>query len=273
MKIFSQALSYIIPLFYLAVVLLYYSIFMGRKKALELKSAPILITLLIAHAMEIGSRLLVLRVMPLSTVFDALSFISFSILFIYTLIESSFKNKSSGFLILLFALILKFISSFSYNWEPGTNELLNNPTFAIHASLTVMGYTAISISAIYALMYFIQNRNMKKRLFGIIYRQMPPLAHLERMSIRSVALGVVLLGVGIFLGHLQARNLLGSFWYLDPKVLVTDIIWFIYCVGYILSRILKWRGRWMAYLSLSFYFTLIMSAILIYILSETFHKF
>ena len=161
MKIFSQALSYIIPLFYLAVVLLYYSIFMGRKKALELKSAPILITLLIAHAMEIVSRLLVLRVMPLSTVFDALSFISFSILFIYTLIESSFKNKSSGFLILLFALILKFISSFSYNWEPGTNELLNNPTFAIHASLTVMGYTAISISAIYALMYFIQNRNIR----------------------------------------------------------------------------------------------------------------
>ena len=273
MRFLSQSLSYIIPLFYLAVVLLYYSIFMGRKKALELKSAPILISLLIAHALEIATRLFVLRAMPLSTVFDALSFISFSILFIYTIIESSFKNKTSGFFILLFALILKLISSFSYNWEPGTNELLSTPTFAFHAALTVMGYTSISISAIYALMYIIQNRNMKQKNFGIIYRQMPPLAHLELMSIRSVALGIVLLGAGIFLGHIQARNLLGSFFYLDPKVLGTDIVWLIYISGYFLARALKWRGRWMAYLSMSCFFILIMSATLIYFLSETFHKF
>lgn len=273
MKIVSQILSYLIPLFYLIVVLIYYTIFLGKKKALEFRTTPLLVSLLFAHACEIATRLLTLRTMPLSTVFDALSFFSFSILFIYILIESSIKNRSSGFFIILFAFLLKLISSFSYSWEQSPDELLSNSTFAIHASLTLMGYTAISLSAIYALMYVIQHRNMKKRHFGVIYRQMPSLDYLERMSIRSVAIGVVLLGLGIFLGHVQANRVFGSPWPVDSKVIITDIIWILYFISYLLARTLKWRGTKMAYFSLSGFILLMASSMIVYLLSETFHKF
>ncbi len=273
MKIFSQTLSYILPLLYLGVVYLYYGIFFGKRKSLESKTTPILIALLCAHAVEIATRLLALRAMPLSTVFDGLSFLSFSILFIYVLIESSFKNKSSGLFILLFAFLVKLFSSFSYNWERETSELLGSPTFTIHAFLTLTGCTAITISALYALMYVIQHRNMKKRRFGVIYRQMPPLDYLERMSIRSVALGVMTLGLGIVLGHVETARVFGSSWISDPKVIITDSIWILYTVSYVMARAFKWRGRWMAYLSLSGFLVLMTSGVLVYVVSETFHKF
>jgi len=273
MKAFSQTISYILPVLYLAVVYIYYGIFFGKRKSLESKTTAILIALLTAHAVEIATRLLALKAMPLSTVFDGLSFLAFSVLFIYTLIESSIKNKSSGLFVLLFAFIVKLLSAFSFNWERETSELLSSPTFTIHAFLTLIGCTAITLSALYALMYVIQHRNMKKRHFGVFYRQMPPVSYLERMSIRSVALGVVTLGLGIILGHLETARVFGSSWVSDPKVIITDVIWVLYSVSYLLARIFKWRGRWMAYLSLSGFMVLMTSAILVYVVSETFHKF
>ncbi|NIO00787.1 MAG: hypothetical protein GTO42_01395 [Candidatus Latescibacteria bacterium] len=273
MKQLSQILSYILPVFYLCAVYIYYNIFFGKKKELENKTFPILIALLISHAAEIAIRLSSLRAMPFSTAFDALSFLAFSILFIYLLIESGIKNKASGLFILSFAFLLQLISSFNHTWERETNELLSSPTFAIHASLTVMGYTALSLSAIYALMYIIHHQNMKKRRFGAIYHQMPPLDYLESMSIRSVAIGVILLGVGIFMGHVQASRVLGSFWFADPKVIISDIIWLSYFTSYALARAMKWRGRWMAYLSLSGFLILMTSGVIVFTLTETFHKF
>ena len=273
MKAFSQTLSYILPLLYLGVVYLYYGIFFGKRKSLESKTTPILTALLCAHAVEIATRLLALRAMPLSTVFDGLSFLSFAILFIYILIESSFKNKSSGFFVLLFAFLVKLLSSFSYNWERETNALLSSPTFTIHAFLTLTGCTAIALSALYALMYVIQHRNMKKHRFGVIYRQMPPLDYLERMSIRAVALGVMTLGLGIVLGHVETALVFGSSWISDPKVIITDAIWILYSISYVMARLFRWRGRRMAYLSLSGFLVLMTSGVLVYVVSGTFHKF
>jgi HemX protein len=273
MKLLSQFLSYILPVFYLCAIYIYYVIFSGKRKNLESKTLPILTGLLILHGAEIAIRLASLRVMPFSTAFDALSFLAFSILFIYLIIESSIKNKGSGLFILSFAFVLQLISSFNHTWEAETNELLSSPTFTIHASLTIMGYTALSISAIYALMYIIHHQNMKKRRFGAIYQQMPPLNLLESMSIRSVAIGVILLGLGIFMGHVQANTVLGSFWISDPKVIISDIIWILYAASYALSRALKLRGRWMAYLSVSGYLILITSGIVLFTLTESFHKF
>lgn len=273
MELFSQVLSYLLPVFYLAVIYIYYRIFFGKQKSLESITLPLLLALLAVHALEIIIRLIGLNAMPLSTAFDALSFLAFSILVVYIIIEWTTRNKASGLFILSFAFLAEVISSFNHTWKMETNELLTNPNFAIHASLTVMGYTALSLSAIYALLYIIQHRNMKKRRFGIIYDQLPAITHLEIMSIKSVSIGIVLLGIGLLLGHIQAKTVFGVFWLNDPKVIISDFIWLAYLIGYILARVLHWKGRWMAYLSLSGFLILLVAATVIMMLTESFHKF
>ena len=114
---------------------------------------------------------------------------------------------------------------------------------------------------------------MKSRRFGVIYDQLPALTYLEFMSIRSVAIGIVLLGVGILLGHLQAVKVLGFFWSNDAKVIVTDAIWLLYFSGYILSRLFKWRGRWMAYLSMAGFIILVIGGAAVVLWAKSFHKF
>ena len=273
MKIFSQIISYSLPILYLIVLYVYYLIFLGKYKSLEKKTTPMLVGLLLIHALNMVIRNVALKTIPLSTIFDAFSFLAFSILIVYMILETSLKSRGSGLFILGFAFVLELISTFNHSWEPETNELLQNPVFAVHASMSIMGYTALSLSAIYALMYIVQDHNLKKRNLGTLFMQLPALSYLEKMSVRSVFIGIILLGIGILLGHIMATSLIGSFWPKDVKVVTSDLVWLIYLVGYFLTGRLKWRGEKMAYFSLIGFVVLVIGGLIIINLSESFHAF
>ena len=265
--------SHSLPFLYLGVVFIYYNIFLKKDKRLNRITPYLLIALIVYQGVEIVIRLVTLNVMPFSTAFDALSFLAFSILVVYTIIELSMNHKTSGLFILGFALLLVIASSFSIDWEPETNELLMNPMFIVHAALNLIGYTALSLSAIYALIYIIQNRNMKKRKFNLLFDQMLSLDFLEKMSIRSVAIGIVVLGIGLVLSHYHLYNIFGKFWINDPKVIITDIIWLLYGAGYVISRKMKLPGKYMGYISLIGFLVLVSGGLIFISFVDTFHKF
>lgn len=273
MKTFSLILSYLLPVLYLGTVLLYFNVFLKKKRTYERVTTYFLVGLIVIYSVRAIVRNYALQVVPVSTAFDALSFMAFAILVVYLIIELSFKNKASGFFIVSFAFIVEIVSAFNYNWTPETNELLTTTSFAVHASLNIIGYTALSLSAIYALMYVIQNHNVKKHKFNVLYDQLPPLTHLEMMSIRSVLIGILTMGGGLFLGHLQTHQAFGSFWMPDPKVVITDIIWLAYVIGYSGARLFRWRGRRMAYMALSGFAVLTLGGIVIVLVAESFHEF
>jgi ABC-type uncharacterized transport system permease subunit len=273
MKTLSIFLGYALPVLYLAMVIVYYMIYSGRKRYVVRNTTPFLAILVLIHALEIISRHIVFKTIPLSNLHDSLDFLAFSIAIVYLVIEMTVKNRGSGLFILGLAFVIELISSFNLSYEPETNELLTNPIFAIHASLSIMGYTAMALSAIYALMYIVQNNNLKKRKIGKLFTELPAITYLQKMSTRSVFIGIILLGIGLLLGHIQALELMGSFWPKDMKVIVSDAIWILYLMGYIMLLRNKWRGEKMAYYTISGFLILIAGGLLVIYLSESFHNF
>jgi ABC-type uncharacterized transport system permease subunit len=273
MEALGRVLSYILPVLYLTVIYLYYIIFSGKNKRLAGKTTIILFFLLAIHGAEIIIRNIALNTMPLSTAHDAYSFLAISILFVYMIIEMGLSERGSGLFILSFAFILEVISLSYLSWVPETNELLANPNFAIHASIAIMGYTALSLAAIYALMFLIQKRNLKNRKIGKLFTQLPALNFLERLNVRAIIVGIILLGIGIIFGHRQAYKTIGSYWPNDIKVILSDAIWLIYLLGFLLSRKLNWRGEKVAYYSLTLFIALIVGAAVVIFLSDSFHQF
>jgi ABC-type uncharacterized transport system permease subunit len=209
----------------------------------------------------------------LATKIDALSFLALAIVILILIIESSSKNKTTTIIAVFLSFIIQTISSSLYNWNLTANPLLDNPFYTIHVVLAVLGYSAISISALYAFLYILLNHNIKYHRLGIIYEKLPPLRNLERLSIRSIQIGIITLGLGILIGHLQAKQMLGTYWPMDPKVIYNNIIWFGYFLGHIIAQIYNWRGRWMAYLSILGFGILIFTNIMIIFIEYTFHQF
>jgi ABC-type uncharacterized transport system permease subunit len=130
--------------------------------------------------------------------------------------------------------------------------------------LTILGYTAICISALYALLYIMLNHNIKHHRLGLIYEKLPPLNLLEKMSIRSVQIGILFLGIGILLGHLSNGKM---------KIAFSDFIWFCYFIGYLIAQLKKWRGRWMAYLSLTGFAILVITNISLLFIENSYIQF
>lgn len=275
MKVLSQVISYSLPVLYLLVIYVYYLIFSEKNKSLVNKTTPILLILVVCHLVEIFTRNFALKTMPLSTTHDAYAFIAFSILLVYMISELGLQNRGAGLFILFFSFVLELLSAFNMSWQPETNDLLTNNTFAVHASISITGYTAFSLAAIYALMYIIQNNNLKKRNLGTLFMQLPALTYLEKMSVRSIATGIILLGIGLILGHYMAlvNPQIGVFFPIDIKVIISDAVWVIYLIGFIISMLKRWRGEKMAYMSLYGFIILIVGGGIIIYLSESFHKF
>jgi len=273
MKTLGQALSVLLPVFYMIVVFYYGHIFFGRAKKLEDKSTWILIFLLVIHFAQIIIRAVAIESMPLATKFDALSVLAFILLVVYLIIELTVKNKGTGFFVLMLAFIIQSISSVLYSWDLTHNPLLSNPIYAVHVIFTILGYTAICVSALYALMYVMLNHNIRHHQLGLVYDNLPPLTTLERMSIRSIQIGIISLGFGLLLGHIRAGDVLGTYWPMDVKVIFSDLIWISYALGYLIAQFRKWRGRWMAYLSMAGFGILVFANITIIFFIDTFHQF
>jgi ABC-type uncharacterized transport system permease subunit len=79
--------------------------------------------------------------------------------------------------------------------------------------------------------------------FGIIYRKLPDLQTLEKLSYRSIFLGFIFLTIVILIGYLWLPKTISDFSYYDPKLIITDIVWAIYFVGLLSQRMLRWTGR------------------------------
>ena len=269
----SQIISFLLPACYLIVIVLNAYIFFGRNKKLENTIPYVILSLICFHVFHIVFRGIAINALPVATKMDALSLLALAVISLILIIEMSSENRSS----ILFAVILSFIiqifSSLFYSWKLVPHPLLVNPLYAIHVVLTILGYSAISISALYALLYIMLNHNIKHHRLGVVYEKLPPLRNLERLSIRSVQIGIITLGLGIILGHLQAKEVLGTYWPIDPKVIYNNIIWFGYFLGLVIAQIYKWRGRWMAYLAMAGFVILIFTNIMIIFIENTFHQF
>jgi ABC-type uncharacterized transport system permease subunit len=246
----SQIISLLLPAIYLIVVFLNAYIFFGRNKKLENKVPSMIISLIVIHVIHLIIRGLAIETIPLATKLDALSLLALAIISLILIIEISSDNRTTIFFAVLLSFLIQTISSMFYSWELLPNPLLVNSLYTIHVVLTILGYSAISISALYALLYVMLNHNIKNHRLGIIYEKLPPLRNLERLSIRAVQIGIITLGLGILAGHFQAKEVLGTYWPIDPKVIYNNIIWFCYFLGLVIAQIFKWRGRWMAYLAM-----------------------
>ena len=81
------------------------------------------------------------------------------------------------------------------------------------------------------------------------------------------------MGIGILLGHLQTQEAFGQFFYSDPKVIITDLIWMAYFVVYLAAKFRNWSARIMAYLSIAGFIVLMVGMALVLTLGRSFHEF
>jgi HemX protein len=128
-------------------------------------------------------------------------------------------------------------------------ETVRHPALTFHIFAASAGVALFAIAFGVALMYVLQEREVKGKRFGVLFSRLPPLQSLDQLTQRLVRLGFVVFTVALMAGGFTAKVIWKVGWTLDPQVVTSLIIWVLYG-GLVQLRHAGWHGRRYAVLTM-----------------------
>lgn len=136
---------------------------------------------------------------------------------------------------------------------------------AVHITLAMLGLTAFAIAAALAVLYLVQERQIRRRTFGRLFQRLPSLDALDSSSFRLVAVGFFVYTISLVLG--LVAELRGSDAGVDLRVALAVFAWLLFGIV-IQTRITRgWRGRQAAIMTTAGFVSTI-SVLLVYALQS-----
>ena len=273
MKPFIDTLNVLLPILYIITFIIYsYDFGKGNNKYSNSKRLFLFITLLV-HLSYLLLRTIKFEHPPITNIFEIFTIIAFAIAFSYFILELVTDIRGTGPFIIIFSILFQIISSIFITDEFFVKEVLKNNLLGFHVFTALIGYSAITISAVYGFLYLMLYKEIKTNRFGLIYERMPSLEILERLSFYSLVIGFILLTIAIIIGFIWLPQAFPKFSFVDPKLIGTVLVWVLYGVG-ILSKVLgKWQGKKVVTLSIVGFLITILSTTISNFISQSFHSF
>jgi HemX protein len=269
----SNVFNYSLPIFYFALVWTYGKAFFADKRWAKHVKTPILTGTITLHFLSLADRIIIFRHPPVTTIFEILTVLACSIAVTYLVIELRSQQKETGCFILTIAFIFQLASSVFIKDTPEVPEILRSPLFGAHVSSALIGYAAITIAGAYGLMYLMLYHEMKATRFGVVYKKLPTLESLERMTFTAVKLAFLLLSIAILFGFIWLHRAIANPNYFDPKLIGTILVWAMYGFLVIAKMRYGWKGRKVMILSIIGFLISLFSMTIINIFFSGFHKF
>jgi cytochrome c-type biogenesis protein CcsB len=200
---------------------------------------------LIAVAVETGRP-------PLGSLSEAVSTAVWVVVLLEMLVERRYQIPVLGAFVMPVVLVLS-LNSFAA--RPSTLQQLGAAFHGawvwVHIALAMVGIAAFVLNFAGALMYLLQERQLKaKRRPGAFYYRLPDLQTLDRLTYRTLALGFPFLTTGLILGALWARTAWGGVLTFDPLASLSFIAWAIYAATLAGRAVAGLHGRRAAYFAL-----------------------
>ncbi len=187
---------------------------------------------------------------PLGTLSDAVSVAVWVAVGLMMWVERHYGVKMLGAFVLPVVLMLS-VSAVARPLGLGPiDRALSSAWLTVHIALALVGIAAFVLNFAGALMYLLQERQLKGKRPGAVYYRLPSLATLDRLTYRTLALGFPFLTTAIILGSLWASTAWGSVFAFDPLALFSFVAWGIYAATLAGRTAAGWRGRRAAYFSI-----------------------
>jgi len=122
-------------------------------------------------------------------------------------------------------------------------DILRMPALPLHIGFMMLAYAGFLLAFLAAVMYLLQERQLKRKRLGFIYRSFPSLSTCETLGHRSLLFGFLMLTLGIGTGVLLLHRSDPIFWRGDPIIVLALVTWLFYLIVVHYRWAAGWRGR------------------------------
>ncbi len=270
-----QAITVFLPAGYLVAMLLYAMAFAGDRGPNVQRIRPNVLRLLLVlhmglfalHGVGTGG-------FPVFDAWLSVSAVTLALVGLFVVVTRRHDQATVGALVLLVVAALQMISSMFGPTEAFGSERPSSAATGIHAVTAAVASAALILSGLYGFLYLTLLRQMKRQTFGPIFRQLPDLAQLARMT-RSAALAGFLgltLGVNVGIGVAHAKGTVG-FQYTDPTVILTLVLWLHFGVIAFSAKIRGVTAQRASFAAVAGLTVLVATLFLAVVPGATFHAF
>lgn len=225
--IIIQAVSVFLPLGYLMTLMLYAMAFAGQRAPRVARVRPhMLKTLLVLHLGQFILHGIEAGGLPIFDAWLSLSAVALALAGLFGIVIRRHDQATVGALVLFVAALLQLISSMFGPMQAIALEGPSDTGTFIHVVTAAAACAALILSGLYGFLYLTLLRQMKNQSFGPIFRQLPDLTQLARMTRRAALAGFIslTLGVNVGIGVAHAKGTAG-FLYTDPLVILAFALW------------------------------------------------
>jgi len=236
-------------------------------------SYRILLASFIFHTLYFCHQYYTFGTAPVITLKSALSFFSWTIIGAYLIFHLKFRLMVLGSFITPLAAFLMIISSTIPGIDITVKPIFRSLWLTVHVGTIFTGNGIFAVTFISAIMYLIQERQIKQKRLGSFYSRLPSLETLDSINHYSLMYGFPFLTIGMISGSIYAQYALGSYWRWDPKEVWSLITWLFYAALLHERVAVGWRGRRAAVMSIIAFLILIFTFIGASLWLSDYHSF
>jgi ABC-type uncharacterized transport system permease subunit len=191
---------------------------------------------------------------PITSYFEVLVFMSWSMVLVYLLIGSTYRLSLMGAFTAPIASVM-LGGALLIPRRPFPTRLPPSPWLEAHISFSMIACGTFALACVAGVMYLIQEKQLKTRVPGSIFYRLPPITALSVANSRLLWLGFGLFTVGLLTGFFIGQT---ADW---KKVTWSILVWCLYG-GILCARARHtMAAKWIAMLSI-LAFSLLLSTFL-----------
>jgi HemX protein len=201
----------------------------------------------VLHSLAMFRRGFSLERCPIRNLYEATLFVLWTITAAYLVLGAMRRLRFLGVFVtpLLFGVGV-------FALMPALDQLGPRPEFkhgweSLHATFILLAYGAFGLGSLSAVMYLLQDHNLKMHKARAVASLLPPITRLETVTGGALATGLALLSAGLVTGLIYLRTVRGIWISADPFILYSLLTWAVY-LGLLVAR---WRysqrGRRLAF--------------------------
>jgi ABC-type uncharacterized transport system permease subunit len=203
----------------------------------------------VCHTAAVALRGVELGRPPVLTLAEVVSVVIWVAVLLDLVVERRYGITAFG------AFVLPVVLALGLGLPTGLRDLALEPQASsawilVHVALVLVGLAALVLNFGSALMYVLQERQLKSRRPGSFSSRMPPLETLDRLTLVTLTAAFPFLTVGLALGFVQAGRAWGRDLVLDPLSFFSFVMWLVYAATLSGRVIGRWHGRRAAYFAI-----------------------
>lgn len=235
---------------YIAAAFFYFYFLFSKKEKAAKMGFKLAVFGLAVHTLALIWRTIHSGHAPFTNMYESLSFLAWSSVLAFLLVEKKYKLQKSGPYLMLLVITLMTLASSPLMPHEATPLVpaLQSYWLWLHVSVTLLGEAFFAVAFITSIMYLVADSKEKK---GENPSSSLSSSKLDIISYRCVAVGFPLFTLGgLIFGMVWAYKAWGSYWRWDPKETWSLITWFVFAL-YLHTRIVMgWKGRKSAFIAI-----------------------